>query len=510
MRLTERLLAHVGGERRLTDLRHLGQSLHAAMVSGQLGVGALVEWLRERIAEARAEHGTRGHPAAGDRRAGRQRADRAPQQGAGVPAGLPARGLGPAVTSERRGRDAAVARPPHPDRTPAGRGTCVLDVGGRSGPGRATGGAAARRRTPARTCGCCTSPPPGPSASWSPGGPPSHNTPGSALHRLLYRSTGDEVSLPAAAYDLDGDPFSRPGPRDRRCGWRRSASGTRSPGTRRRPTPAGCPPAPSTGCWTPSGAGRRTPALTAAAHGMRAGGRPAVGSEPEPAWEDDEIALAGRAVDGLVPAPPPDAGLAAGLADGGPADRRGVRDGGARGARGGRPPAGDLPAELRRAGQAVLAPAARRLVDRRPAGRWPDAGVRRHRSARWPGAARWPTSPRRDRLAELGFELPLAGGDGQPAADVPAGRPGRRCSGEHLPPTTRWRLPGRCWPHPTLAEQTLRGFLTGSIDAVLRVPAPDGDPRYLVVDYKTNWLGPLRRAAADRSATTPRRGWPRR
>ena len=42
-----------------------------------------------------------------------------------------------------------------------------------------------------------------------------------------------------------------------------------------------------------------------------------------------------------------------------------------------------------------------------------------------------------------------------------------------------------------LDPQALRGFLTGSIDAVLRVSGPDGDPRYLVVDYKTNWLGPL-------------------
>jgi exodeoxyribonuclease V beta subunit len=32
--------------------------------------------------------------------------------------------------------------------------------------------------------------------------------------------------------------------------------------------------------------------------------------------------------------------------------------------------------------------------------------------------------------------------------------------------------------------QSLRGYLTGSIDVVLRVP----DPRYLVVDYKTNHL----------------------
>src|SRR4029434_11083966 len=50
--IPERLLNLWGGERMLTDLRHLGQSLHAAMTSSQLGVGALVEWLRSRISEA--------------------------------------------------------------------------------------------------------------------------------------------------------------------------------------------------------------------------------------------------------------------------------------------------------------------------------------------------------------------------------------------------------------------------------------------------------------------------
>ena len=43
---------------------------------------------------------------------------------------------------------------------------------------------------------------------------------------------------------------------------------------------------------------------------------------------------------------------------------------------------------------------------------------------------------------------------------------------------------------PTLASQVLRGYLTGSIDAVLRIWSED-QPRYLVVDYKTNWLGAL-------------------
>ena len=36
-----------------------------------------------------------------------------------------------------------------------------------------------------------------------------------------------------------------------------------------------------------------------------------------------------------------------------------------------------------------------------------------------------------------------------------------------------------------LGDQSLRGYLAGSIDAVLRLP----DERFLVVDYKTNYLG---------------------
>lgn len=50
--LPERLLAHEDGERQLTDLRHVGQLLHAEAVSQRLGVTALATWLRQRIAEA--------------------------------------------------------------------------------------------------------------------------------------------------------------------------------------------------------------------------------------------------------------------------------------------------------------------------------------------------------------------------------------------------------------------------------------------------------------------------
>ena len=48
----ERVLARLGGERRLTDLGHVGQLLHIAATEQQLGVSALTGWLRQRIADA--------------------------------------------------------------------------------------------------------------------------------------------------------------------------------------------------------------------------------------------------------------------------------------------------------------------------------------------------------------------------------------------------------------------------------------------------------------------------
>lgn len=91
--------------------------------------------------------------------------------------------------------------------------------------------------------------------------------------------------------------------------------------------------------------------------------------------------------------------------------------------------------------------------------------------------------PVTDRLSELDFEYPLGTARSTttlaevaallrrwlPADDLLAGYP------DEL-------------ERPGLADQVLRGFLTGSIDSVLRVPGPDG-PRFVVVDYKTNRLG---------------------
>lgn len=108
----------------------------------------------------------------------------------------------------------------------------------------------------------------------------------------------------------------------------------------------------------------------------------------------------------------------------------------------------------------------------------------------------------RDRLRELDFELPLAGGD------RPATAPEVRLS--DLAPLLRQHLPGDDvlasyadrLTDRALGDQTLRGYLTGSIDAVLRVPDGPGH-RFVVVDYKTNRLGdperPLTAADYDRA-----------
>lgn len=95
--------------------------------------------------------------------------------------------------------------------------------------------------------------------------------------------------------------------------------------------------------------------------------------------------------------------------------------------------------------------------------------------------------PLSDRLAELDFELPLAGGDGAGAASASRVRLGDLgpLLRSHLPPGDPLLPYADRLADPALGGQELRGYLTGSIDVVLRLPGP----RFVVVDYKTNWLG---------------------
>ncbi len=110
-----------------------------------------------------------------------------------------------------------------------------------------------------------------------------------------------------------------------------------------------------------------------------------------------------------------------------------------------------------------------------------------------------------DLLAELEFELPLAGGD-EPTGPLPP-RLGQvaHLLREHLPADDPVHAYADLLAGPLLAQQPLRGYLTGSLDLVVRV-GPVDSPRYVVVDHKTNRLAepdePLtawhyRRAALD-------------
>jgi exodeoxyribonuclease V beta subunit len=109
-----------------------------------------------------------------------------------------------------------------------------------------------------------------------------------------------------------------------------------------------------------------------------------------------------------------------------------------------------------------------------------------------------------DRLAELDFEIPLAGGD-RSGGDRSGGdrSGGDRAGGpdpaemdvtlgdvgdllrRRLDPADPLAGYARRLSSPGMSWQSLRGYLTGSLDAVFRLPGP----RYVVADYKTNWLG---------------------
>jgi exodeoxyribonuclease V beta subunit len=92
-----------------------------------------------------------------------------------------------------------------------------------------------------------------------------------------------------------------------------------------------------------------------------------------------------------------------------------------------------------------------------------------------------------DRMAELDFELPLAGGDSRSGRSS-SSRPLLSALGpvlrEHLPPGDPLLPYADVLDDPAYAEQVLAGYLTGSVDVVLRAGG-----RFVVVDYKTNWLG---------------------
>ena len=304
---------------------------------------------------------------------------------------------------------------------------------------------------------------------------PSTTTATSPLHRLLHRPARGRAPEPAASYRVPADAGGaaaalRP-PRLAGAGGRagrrrrRGAGGSGTPAQAPSATLAaarfdrtldrrgGAPPTPR------SPRARATHARRPV--GERAGGAGRPGRAPSPTRRGIGAAAA-TVASALRPAVP----------DGRPAAGHGVRHARARGARGRRPHRArpGRPSSPRRcAEQLVRHPLPG--VDADAAGRRAGAGRSAPRSGRSRAALRLADVAPRDRLAELDFELPLAGGDRTRARH-------RRRSGE-IAPLLRAHLPAddplaalpRAAGRPRLlAEQPLRGYLTGSIDAVLRLP----------------------------------------
>jgi len=94
---------------------------------------------------------------------------------------------------------------------------------------------------------------------------------------------------------------------------------------------------------------------------------------------------------------------------------------------------------------------------------------------------------RDDRLDELGFEFPVAGGDSPDRVAVTVSAVADVLE-RHVQPGGPLVGYAERLADPML-ERELRGYLSGSIDLVLRQRS-GGVERYLVVDYKSNRLAP--------------------
>ncbi len=478
--LPRRILAEAGGERLMTDLRHVAESLHAAMAAGQLGSGALLEWLRTRIDEAET-----GASSDGMRRL------ETDEDAVTVLTVHRSKGLEFPIVYlpeawDRHVDDADDGRPLQVHEvTAAGVGACVLDVGGLTGAGRAERFARWREEeagedlrllyvalTRARSQVVLW---------WA----AARTTEASPLHRLLYRPADQPAPppRPARAADLADAPRARPP----------LQIDVVSPRAAVRPPRVELP---RTGLGVRAFSRaldvewRRTSysALTAAAHG--AAPTPSVGSEPELHREDDEAALPAEQGAGSAPEHPLSLDLAP---ESGPSPLDALSPMGdlPSGAEFGTavhavfetvdPTAADLPAALRAASQRALSygggtlPPPEALAEAlQPVFSTPLGPLAAERRLCDIGPA--------DRLAELSFEYPLGSSSGPRLTDLAP------LLARHLPASDPLATYPARLADPGWDDQRLRGYLNGSIDAVLRVASADG-PRYLVVDYKTNWLG---------------------
>lgn len=457
----DRVLAGQLGERALTDHRHLAELLHREESRGTKG-GALVEWLSEAMA-ARETSGERTRRLETDGHAVQiMTVHRA--KGLQFPVVLL-----PEASDQHQGDDSGDGLVLHD-----GSGNRVVDVGGRAAPGRSerfqqaqSEAAADSLRTlyVAATRAQCQL-----TMWWA---RTSHNTAASALHRVLFRRLdlpSPDLSYPVDRPPGDGDAGG--------LGWL-ADSGIVVEGVRELPqgvvpTEPAAAPVLAAAAWqrTIDRDWRRTSytGITAPAHAWLAAG------PTDAALVDDEPQQ-----EAATSAPPsgalsPMAGMPAGAGFGTIVHR--VFEGLDWYAPG-REDVPGLRGRLTMATQAALATV-------RPAGLQADDLA----DALLPSLLtplgeladkrRLADIPVSDRLAELDFELPLAHrGAGATLSHIAA------LLERHLGTADPLADYPRRLADPELDSQALRGYLTGSIDALLRVGSAAA-PRFLVVDYKTN------------------------
>ncbi|HET7357261.1 MAG TPA: UvrD-helicase domain-containing protein [Nocardioidaceae bacterium] len=480
--LAARVLAREGGERLLTDIRHVGQALHEAAVTERLGLVALLTWLRGQIAEDRGD--------VADERTRRLDSDAAAVQLVTIHG---SKGLEFPVVYLPSLWDRYPQNPAVPLFHAADDGgrRCI-DVGG-GGPHWEEHVRQARTEDDGESLRllyvAMTRAKSQVVAWWAPA---PKNTPTSALQRMLFGRRPGWPDVPPVRELHDEAKVA-----EILHVWQRLGGPVWEEAALAEPVPV--EPDDDTTLLSVrrferfvDTSWRRTSysALSAAAEPA-----PGATSEPEDRPKDDEPELqpADRgglrdepgparrpAADGPVPVPSPMGTLPVGTRFGSlvhavleTAD----------------PQAADLRQEmLSRIGEQLV----RWPVELDPVG-LAEALVAVCDSPLGPlaGGTRLRDIGLRDRLCELQFELPLSGGDGRthPAGAATLGEVAPLLRA-HLPAEDPVRAYADALSEPRLGGQSLRGYLTGSVDVVLRVPRGDG-VRYLVVDYKSNWLGGL-------------------
>jgi exodeoxyribonuclease V beta subunit len=464
--LPERVLAEVGGDRRLTDLRQIGEALHEVTLAERHGPVSLLTWLRAEVSDGRSGRGAE--------RTRRLDSDAAAVQLVTIHA---SKGLEYPVVYLPTLGDRFVRAPERP-RFHDDDGERRINVGG-GGSGWADdcrryadeeAGESLRLLyvaiTRAKSQVVCW---------WA----PTKNAVASPLHRMLMRDI-DSAEVPESPAVPDDDaviPLF--------ASWRDRGGPSPEPAIPAAPgadPPAPTPPALAARSFTREvdTEWRRASYSSLSKVEVPTGPAGAVASEPEVSGKDDE---------GLEPVVEE---IAAPLAGDVPSPMAALPVGATFGSlvhavlEHTDPDAPDLRAEL-------LGHIDEQL------GWWPveldreelaDALIAVCDSPLGPLVGRTLREvPLTDRLREMDFELPLAGGD--LATDVTDTRLGDLAPllERHLQEGDPVRGYAAALAGP-LGEQTLRGYLTGSVDVVLRVHS-DAGPRYLIVDYKTNWLGPM-------------------